>query len=75
MFKRNRMQTGSLAQTYRYLKNHIVYAKRNKVYDDNNKVITVPQLQMTYHVGEDFQSLVDGLRAIEEAIILIVVLD
>lgn len=58
-----------LAQTYRYLKNHIVYAKRNKVYDDNNKEVTVPQLQMTYHVGEDFQSLIDGLRAIEEAII------
>lgn len=58
-----------LAQTYRYLKNHIVYAKRNKVYYDNNKEVTVPQLQMTYHVGEDFQSLVDGLRAIEEAII------
>lgn len=57
-----------LAQTYRYLKNHIVYAKRNKVYDDNNKEVTVSQLQMTYHVGEDFQSLVDGLRAIEEAI-------
>lgn len=57
-----------LAQTYRYLKNHIVYAKRNKVYYDNNKDVTVPQLQMTYHVGEDFQSLVDGLRAIEEAI-------
>ena len=56
-----------LAQTYRYLKNHIVYAKRNKVYYDNNKEVTVPQLQMTYHVGEDFQSL-DGLRAIEEAI-------
>ena len=52
-----------LAQTYRYLKNHIVYAKRNKVYYDNNKEVTVPQLQMTYHVGEDFQSLVDGLRA------------
>lgn len=57
-----------LAQTYRYLKNHIVYAKRNKVYYDNNKEVTVPQLQMTYHVGEDFQSLVDGFRAIEEAI-------
>ena len=57
-----------LAQTYRYLKNHIVYAKRNKVYYDNNKEVTVPQLQMTYHVGEDFQSLVDDLRAIEEAI-------
>lgn len=31
-----------LAQTYRYLKNHIVYAKRNKVYYDNNKEVTVP---------------------------------
>lgn len=57
-----------LSQTYRYLKNHIVYAK--KQYASNaDENIEVPQLQMTYHVGEDFQSLIDGLRAIEEAIL------
>lgn len=57
-----------LSQTYRYLKNHIVYA-RVKDNDFSEAHVVVPQLQMTYHVGEDFQSLVDGLRAIEEAII------
>lgn len=57
-----------LSQTYRYLKNHIVYPRTKEKYDNINEHILVPQLQMTYHVGEDFQSLVDGLRAIEEAI-------
>ena len=57
-----------LSQTYRYLKNHIVYNKKKEIYDLDKKCTIVPQLQMTYHVGEDFQSLVDGLRAIEEAI-------
>ena len=28
----------------------------------------VPQLKMTYHVGEDFLDVVDGLRAVDEAI-------
>lgn len=57
-----------LSQTYRYLKNHIVYPKFEKKYDSENEHALISQLQMTYHVGEDFQSLVDGLRAIEEAI-------
>lgn len=28
----------------------------------------VPQLRLTYHVGEDFLDIVDGMRAIEEAV-------
>ncbi|MDO4304813.1 MAG: hypothetical protein Q4D94_12970 [Bacillota bacterium] len=28
----------------------------------------IPQLRMTYHVGEDFLDVVDGLRAVDEAI-------
>ena len=28
----------------------------------------VSQLKMTYHVGEDFLDVVDGLRAVDEAI-------
>lgn len=28
----------------------------------------VPQLRMTYHVGEDFLDFVDGLRAVDEAV-------
>lgn len=57
------------AQTYRYLKNHIVYAKELSDYEDD--FLLASQLQLTYHVGEDFQSLVDGLRAIEEAIMFL----
>lgn len=29
---------------------------------------TVPQLRITYHVGEDFLDIVDGLRAIDETV-------
>lgn len=35
------------AQTYRFLGNHIVYEKRNR------DIPKVPQLCMTYHIGED----------------------
>lgn len=28
----------------------------------------IPQLRMTYHVGEDFLDVVDGLRAVDEAV-------
>lgn len=33
-----------------------------------SKKYEVPQLRMTYHVGEDFLDVADGLRAVEEAI-------
>ncbi len=48
------------AQAFRYLKNHNVY---NKVYEPK-----CPKLWATYHVGEDFLDVTDGLRAIDEAI-------
>ena len=31
----------------------------------------IPQLKMTYHVGEDFLDVVDGLRAIDEAVLFL----
>lgn len=31
----------------------------------------IPQLRMTYHVGEDFLDVVDGLRAIDEAVLFL----
>ena len=31
----------------------------------------IPQLRMTYHVGEDFLDIVDGLRAIDEAVLFL----
>ena len=47
---------------FRYLKDHI------KVIDDGLSRRTLPQLGATYHVGEEFLDVVDGLRAIDEAI-------
>ena len=33
--------------------------------------VKLPQLRVTYHVGEDFLDVVDGLRAIDEAILFL----
>lgn len=50
------------ATVFRYLKNHIY------VYDDGMKKYPLQQLRTTYHVGEDFLDVTDGLRAIDEAV-------
>lgn len=42
------------AQAFRFLRNHIV------------QDMEVPVLGITYHVGEDFLDIIDGLRAIDE---------
>ena len=42
------------AQAFRFLRNHIVQGAE------------VPILGVTYHVGEDFLDIIDGLRAIDE---------
>lgn len=47
---------------FRYLRNHM------KTIDDGLMREQVPQLKVTYHVGEDFLDVADGLRAIDEAI-------
>lgn len=61
------------SHTYRYLRNHMVYETEKTKEAEIGKGMRskVRQLQMTYHIGEDFQSLVDGLRAIEEAILFL----
>lgn len=46
------------AQAFRYLKKHTVDVWMPKL----------PNLRATYHVGEDFLDILDGLRAIDEAI-------
>ena len=51
------------SQAFRYLKNHTV----PETFDIQDKDIC-PALRATYHVGEDFLDIVDGLRAIDEAI-------
>lgn len=48
------------ATAFRFLQSHIV---RN-----TEGLPNVPQLRQTYHVGEDFLDIADGLRAIEEAV-------
>lgn len=49
------------ARVFRVLKKHSL-----KVFEGNE--YELPQLKITYHVGEDFLDVVDGLRAIDEAV-------
>ncbi len=50
------------ASGFRYLRNHV------KMLENGRKREYVPQLKITYHVGEDFLDVADGLRAIDEAV-------
>lgn len=52
------------ATSFRYLKNHYPY-RDNALHFDYSKI---PQLRQTYHAGEDFYDLVDGMRTIDETI-------
>ncbi len=52
-------------QVFRFLKAHIPL---NNYQRDFIKGRTIPRLRATYHVGEDFLDIVDGLRAIDETI-------
>lgn len=52
------------AQAYRYLRDEESYKK----YQDIIEYKKAPKLRASYHAGEDFLDLVDGLRAIDEAI-------
>lgn len=52
------------AQGFRYIKNHKIKGRFNHLKD----VIDEPKIYATYHAGEDFYDVVDGLRAIDEAI-------
>lgn len=64
------------AQAFRYLKNHAQAYEEDGVagtitkYPDekSDKIKKLPDLCITYHVGEDFLDIVDGLRAIDEAV-------
>lgn len=49
------------AQAFRFLKNYVPKENEYSRWTDGN-------LMATYHVGEDFLDVVDGLRAIDEAI-------
>lgn len=47
---------------FRQLRSHV------GIVDDGLFYMQLPQLRVTYHVGEDFLDLADGLRAIDEAV-------
>ena len=53
------------AQAFRTLHNHTSFSFAN------NKYEKIPQLRITYHVGEDFVDVIDGLRAIDEAVLFL----
>lgn len=53
------------ASAFRYLKNH------RYSYETYKGTKKMPQLNATYHVGEDFLDPVDGLRAIEESVLFL----
>lgn len=50
------------AQAFRFLRSHGVYSSELDRPDD---------LNVTYHVGEDFLDMCDGLRAVEEALLFL----
>ncbi len=52
------------AQAFRCLKGHLPYEDTQSLW---GKGRSLESLRITYHVGEDFLDVVDGLRAIEEA--------
>ncbi len=62
-------------QVYRYLKNHEVFfeaqGEKEQYYlemEENDNIEKLPRLRTTYHVGEDCEDIIDGLRAIDEVI-------
>ena len=52
------------AQAFRFLKNESV----EQMDDEMRQPKLLPDICITYHVGEDFLDIIDGLRAIDEAI-------
>lgn len=55
------------AQGFRYLKNHKLKGSLNHL----KEVMSEHKIFATYHAGEDFFDLVDGLRAIDECIVFL----
>ena len=53
------------ACAFRLLKNHVT------PFPTGMETSELPQLKISYHVGEDFLDVVDGLRAIDEAIVFL----
>lgn len=52
------------AHAFRFLREHMVH----EYIEEENKYVKLKDLKVTYHVGEDFLDIVDGMRAVDEAI-------
>lgn len=57
----------TFATDFRYLR-QVIPSNRRSLFKKNEKPV---QLKLTYHVGEDFLNLTDGLRAIDEAMLFL----
>lgn len=55
------------ATEFRFLRSLILTNQKNDFQSD----MLHPKLRATYHVGEDFEDIIDGLRAIDEAVIFL----
>lgn len=55
------------AQVFRYLRGITI----DYVDNDTGESVQVSDLSITYHVGEDFLDVIDGLRAIDEAVVFL----
>ncbi|WP_394861514.1 hypothetical protein [Paraclostridium bifermentans] len=55
-------------QAFRAIKYHTPYSENDNVRYGLNETKDIYPMKITYHVGEDFLDIVDGLRAIDEAI-------
>lgn len=52
-------------QAFRFLKSHLPSEDFQKIYMKDN---SIGRLRATFHVGEDFLDIIDGLRAIDECV-------
>lgn len=57
------------ATEFRFLRDHVFTDITKK----NDPIINIlqPKISATYHVGEDFMDIIDGLRAIDEAVLFL----
>lgn len=56
------------SQAFRCLKYHTLYSEYNKIKEPYVSINDIHPIKITYHAGEDFLDIIDGLRAIDEAI-------
>lgn len=54
------------ATEFRFLRDYFCIGVNNRI-----KEFVQPKISATYHVGEDFMDIIDGLRAIDEAVLFL----